>query len=82
MPLPLNPPNWYYTQADKLAFSDADIAHEHGMYFWTYPDREWAVGPYLDPATALLDRSHYASMDVGPELRVWQPASTRKGGNK
>ena len=74
MPGPVNPPAGYYTDiSDQLVFTD-NLAEHLGFWFWTWPGRTWAAGPYRKKAVAKKDLDRYARMN-DESARCWSCGS-------
>lgn len=69
--LPTNPPRGGYVGAATLTFED-DLATNYGFWFWTYPGRTWAAGPYRTKRDARAARDRYLKLVDGPALRSWE----------
>lgn len=71
MSLPINPPVGPYVDASALTFDGDGLATHHGFWFWTYPGRSWAVGPFRTRRQARTGRDRYLRMTDGREIRTW-----------
>lgn len=76
--LPINPPAQPYIPLAELMARSAAVRVENIIsvptasgiaWFWTHPDRTWAVGPYVSRYFAQAARARFLKLDNGPIIR-------------